>query len=159
MSFMAARATLKMTGTELTRRHIVRTVTHINTLPQGDLDFSDFASDSLVSRLLSGRSSNDAPRTDTSRTDLVCRVNELADGESLRLERPLGNAGEIRAVRLNEKYRGPELPSAAYSAFNFRSTYFGRLFSIRDPHLLENVERVPKAQNKVSDRLTAQTKI
>ena len=31
MSWMTARATLKMTETELTRRHSVRTVTHINT--------------------------------------------------------------------------------------------------------------------------------
>ena len=49
MSWMTARPTLKMTETELTRRHSVRTVTHINTLPRGDLNFRDFASDSLVS--------------------------------------------------------------------------------------------------------------
>ena len=49
MSWMTARATLKMTETELTRRHSVRTVTHINTLPGGDLNFRDFSSDSLVS--------------------------------------------------------------------------------------------------------------
>ena len=34
MSRMTARATLKMTETGLTRRHSVRTVTHINTLPR-----------------------------------------------------------------------------------------------------------------------------
>ena len=38
-----------MTETELTRRHSVRTVTHINTLPRSDLNFRDFSSDSPVS--------------------------------------------------------------------------------------------------------------
>ena len=53
----------------------------------------------------------------------LCHVNALADasnvGESLRLEHPLGLADEIRAV--------------------------WHTLSIRDPHLLENVER---AQNR-----------
>ena len=35
MSWMTARATLKMTETELTRRHSVRTVTHINKCQRG----------------------------------------------------------------------------------------------------------------------------
>ena len=50
MSWMTARATLKMTETELTRRHSVRTVTHINTLARGDLNLGDFSSDPLVSQ-------------------------------------------------------------------------------------------------------------
>ena len=40
MPWMTARATLKMIETELTRRHIVRTVTHINRGRWGGLDLS-----------------------------------------------------------------------------------------------------------------------
>ena len=39
---MTARATLKMTGAELTRRQSERTVTHINAFPRGDLKFLRF---------------------------------------------------------------------------------------------------------------------
>ena len=42
MSWMTARPTLKMAETELTRRHSVRTVTRINTLPRGDLNVGRF---------------------------------------------------------------------------------------------------------------------
>ena len=42
---MTARATLEMTETELTRRHCVRTVTHINTLLRRGLKVRDFSSD------------------------------------------------------------------------------------------------------------------
>ena len=77
---------------------------------------------------------------DTSGSDLVCHVHALADasnvGESLRLEHPLGHADEIRAVR--------------------------QTLPIRDPHLLENVDQSNgasfTAENRVSKRLTAQTK-
>ena len=78
-------------------------------------------------------------------------MNALADafnvGESPHLEHSLGNADEIRAFRLNEKYRESELLSAAYSAFNFRSVCRQTL-SIREPHLLENVERVQQGSLK-----------
>ena len=42
MSWMTARATLKMTETELTRKHSVRTVTHFNTLPPKKIHFLRF---------------------------------------------------------------------------------------------------------------------
>ena len=152
MSWMAARATLKMTETELTRRHSMRTVTHINALPRGDLNFEISprirwclykrklpfcqrivtTSPSLSSICPCTRSHHPlcaATGADTSRSDLVCHVNAPADasnvGESLCLENPLGNADEIRAVHLTQKYRRFDLLSAA---FNFRSASFGRLF-------------------------------
>ena len=66
--------------------------------------------------------SHDATGADSSRSDLVYSANALADasneGEHLRLEHALGHADEIRAVR--------------------------QTLSIRDPHLLENVEGVQK---------------
>ena len=152
MSWTTARATLKMTETELTRRHSVRTVRHINTLPQNDFNFLDFSSDSLVSTnnsnlrsvnalrqrlchfpasvishaatILSASSSHDATRADTSRSDLVSHVNALADVSNVRGKSslPLGHADVIRAVR--------------------------HTLSIRDPHLLDNVERVQKRSFK-----------
>ena len=118
--------------------------------------------------VLSARSSRDATRADTSRSDFVCRVNALAgtsnEGESLRLEHPLGNADETRAVCPNEKYRGCELLLAENSAFNFRSMSFGRLFQF-EIHIGWNKLRESKSapsngasfivENRVSDRLKA----
>ena len=112
---MTTRATLKMIGTELARRQ----VTHVNTLPRGDLSqflrlLFGLALVSLqkiqicvlsthcdnvsvtfpasvlphAATILSARSSHDAAHADTTRSDLVCHVNALADasngGESLR---------------------------------------------------------------------------
>ena len=118
MSWMTARATLKMTETELTRRHSVRTVTHINTLPRGDLNFREFILGlarvptnnshlrsvnalgqrhchfpacvlSHAATILSARSSRGATRADSG-SDLVHHVNALADAPNGRRKSSLG---------------------------------------------------------------------
>ena len=195
MSWMTSSATLKMTERQLTRGHSVRTVTHINTLPRSDLNVGDFPSDSRVSlqtiqicapstQSLSSicpftRSRHPlcpfVPRCNTRRhqqewsrlpSERTCR--RIQCGRKSSLGASTGQKDENRTVRLNAKYRGFKLLSAAYWTVNFPSTSFGSPFTF-EMHIcwvmLRESKRAPSndasfiAENKVSSGLTAQTKI
>ena len=77
--------TARVRETELTRRHSVRTVTHINTFPQGDLNLRVRSH----ATILSARPTMQHAHTSRCNLVLVCHVKSLADAsdarESLRM--------------------------------------------------------------------------